>query len=154
MAFTPSLTDSSQGHEVSFATATALESVILVRAASGSLLSSSISATATMQDTTESSDGGEGDGSPISRSSSLLFGFLVTLLALFIGFMACGYTSRRSATLSRIRGRGVAPAEREEPCTADCRKRERPVLWDVYLNTSDTSQNLRWEEFSVSFIQS
>ncbi|KAH8105776.1 hypothetical protein DFH11DRAFT_1748535 [Phellopilus nigrolimitatus] len=77
--------------------------------------------------------GGPGDAGPpgISRSSSLLFGFLITFLVLFVAFMACGYTSRRSVELRRrLRTAGAAPHGGARPLE---KRGKPPHLWDVWI---------------------
>ncbi|EJC99227.1 uncharacterized protein FOMMEDRAFT_170557 [Fomitiporia mediterranea MF3/22] len=76
-----------------------------------------------------SNDNNDDGMPPISRSSSLLFGFLITFLALFVGFMACGYSSRRAAQLRRAGARtqfGDAGHHKSV-------KMKKPQLWDVRI---------------------
>ncbi|KAH8113985.1 hypothetical protein DFH11DRAFT_287759 [Phellopilus nigrolimitatus] len=91
--------------------------------------------------------GGPGDAGPpgISRSSSLLFGFLITFLVLFVAFMACGYTSRRSVELRRrLRTPGAAPHGGARPLE----KRSKPHLWDVWIGGGQAT----WRTMMVSTI--
>jgi len=66
----------------------------------------------------------------VSRSSSLLFGFLITFLALFVAFMACGLGSRRMMDLRRRRLglRGAFDAS-----TSNSGALSRPHIWDVWI---------------------
>ena len=71
----------------------------------------------------------------ITRSSSLLFGFLITFLALFVAFMACGVGSRRAMALRRLRLlelAGEAPRRTRQP---------EPVLWDVWIKEGEETWN-------------
>jgi len=73
----------------------------------------------------------QGDSGPlpgISRSSSLLFGFLITFLALFVAFMGCGLGSRRALDVRRRRIAGAA-----DVVSARRKKQARPHLWDVWI---------------------
>ncbi|THH03157.1 hypothetical protein EW145_g6481 [Phellinidium pouzarii] len=93
-------------------------------AAATTVPGSSASSAATPTGSTIGDEGPPG----ISRSSSLLFGFLITFLALFVAFMACGYTSRRSNDLRR-RGR----QEMEQLQLQRAANMNRPRIWDVWI---------------------
>ncbi|KAI5120063.1 hypothetical protein M0805_007813 [Coniferiporia weirii] len=69
----------------------------------------------------------------ISRSSSLLFGFLITFLALFVAFMACGYTSRRSGVLMRRRLQEAEELRIQRSATI------KPRIWDIWISEGKES---------------
>lgn len=98
------------------------------------------SPTSSVQQGTETSSPVVNNGPPgISKSSSLLFGFLVTFLVLFVAFMACGMSSRRA--IDRRRRRGLAGLSGD----GDGRQMEmrRPALWDVWISSGKESwQNM------------
>ncbi|KAL5522768.1 hypothetical protein ACEPAG_8786 [Sanghuangporus baumii] len=85
----------------------------------------------------------------VSRSSSLLFGFLITFLALFIVFMACGYSSRRAAQIRATRYVAhVRNMEHNAPV-----KMKKPRLWDMWVD--EGVKDDRWRDMmplSVSFV--
>ncbi|KLO06990.1 hypothetical protein SCHPADRAFT_1001977 [Schizopora paradoxa] len=99
--------------------------------ASGTV-SPSFTSASTVQQPSTSSTAVVNDGPPgISKSSSLLFGFLVTFLVLFVAFMACGMSSRRA--MDRRRRRGLAGLSGG----TDVKHVEmhRPPLWDVWISS-------------------
>ena len=109
-----------------------------------SLSSVSPPSVATISISSQSSDN-SGDGLPtITRSSSLLFGFLITFLALFIGFMACGYSSRRAAQIRAARSTAQL-REMEYHVSA---KMKKPRLWDIWVD--EGSGKDQWKSIKVS----
>ncbi|KAL5481087.1 hypothetical protein ACEPAI_10028 [Sanghuangporus weigelae] len=85
----------------------------------------------------------------VSRSSSLLFGFLITFLALFIGFMACGYSSRRAA---QLRGTRYVTHRRNMEYNPPM-KMKKPRLWDMWVD--EGVRDDRWRDMmplSLSFV--
>lgn len=100
---------------------------------SSSLLDSSSidttpSASSTLRDVNNNngnSSNGNGTGPPgVQGSSTLLFGFLFTFLALFVGFVTCGYSSRRAQSL--LRGAREGQVRRRL-------KWKKPRMWDVWI---------------------
>ena len=89
-------------------------------------------------------DRGGGTGPPgITPSSSLLFGFLVTFLALFVAFMACGLGSRRARDLRR------RLYENSQMGLT------RPEFWDVWIDetkSKNDNRNIKWQNMQVSFL--
>ena len=85
---------------------------------------------------------GGGTGPPgISPSSSLLFGFLVTFLALFVAFMACGLGTRRARDMRR---RMVENAQLNLT---------RPEMWDVWIgDLKDGGTDWKWRDLQVRIV--
>jgi len=81
------------------------------------------------------------DGPPgISRSSSLLFGFLLSFLALFVIFMACGFGSRRALSSRRRR----LLADTLDESNDGLKEVKRPLMWDVWIAEADADRRVGW----------
>ncbi|OCB90012.1 hypothetical protein A7U60_g2772 [Sanghuangporus baumii] len=114
-----------------------------------SSLSSLSSSTFGSEDAGPTAVNDDDDMRSVSRSSSLLFGFLITFLALFIGFMACGYSSRRAA---HIRGTRHVTHMRNVEYNSPV-KMKKPRLWDMWVD--EGVRENRWRDMmplSVTFI--
>ncbi|KAF8586650.1 hypothetical protein K439DRAFT_1631541 [Ramaria rubella] len=75
--------------------------------------------------------------SKVPSTSSLLFGFLITFLALFLMFVMCGLGSRYMVDRRRQRD-----TSESDPLYPGGRKSSKPTLWDVWA----VPGHEKWEE--------
>ncbi|KAI0090421.1 hypothetical protein BDY19DRAFT_905416 [Irpex rosettiformis] len=84
----------------------------------------------------------DADPTDLGRNS-IPFSFLVAFLALFVAFMGIGLFARRFVYFLRLR-LGLSVPEPRERKGGKKTKKERPVLWDVYVPS--TREGGRWRD--------